>query len=233
VFYKTETTTCFNAMKTLALLAMAGACCLGARAAEPAWNNGHVTLRSGEVIAAPMSYNWKAEVLQVRMPNGTRRAYSAHRVDSFCYYDSIQNVLRKFSTLEMPVSSAMIRPVFAEECAVGYYTVYRRLRHTKELFKIVSPSLYDSDHELVKDSDNFDYFVVDVDGLTTGLNQFHEKLWPQMLTDYKVPLKQCVMTRQLDPHSTVGRLILINQYNYLTEHAPTRANRPTIGSAGN
>ena len=220
-------------MKTFLWISLIVAClCRDTYAASPVWSIGHVTLRSGQVLRGELSYNWKAEVLQVRMPDGIMKALSANRIDSFTYFDSEQNALRKFSSVELSTSPDAFRPVMLEECAVGRYTVYRRLRHAKELIKITRPSLYNTDAELLKDYDNFVYFVVDANGTVTDLQQFESTVWPQMLTDYHAQLTECLRLRQLDLSSTVGRLILINQYNYLHEQSPTHANRPAVPIAG-
>lgn len=221
------------AMKTFLFIGILVTCLrLDALADNPAWNHGHATLRSGQVLRGQLSYNWKAEILQVRAADGTTKAFSAQRIDSFTYFDSEQNALRKFSSVELATSSEQFRPVMLEECTVGRYTVYRRLRHSKELLKITRPSLYSSDVELMKDYDNFVYFVVDEAGGVTDLQQFEQTVWPQMLSEYRPQLTECLRVRQLDLSSTVARLILINQYNYLHEQNPTQANKPALSIAG-
>lgn len=220
-------------MKMFVCIGLLAACLrFDALAGDPVWNQGHVTLRTGQIIDGQLSYNWKAEVLQVRTADGITKAFSAHRVDSFAYFDNEQNALRKFSSVELPASSEIMRPVMLEECTVGHYTVYRRLRHSKELIKITRPSLYSSDTELMKDYDNFVYFVIDADGAVTDLQRFELTLWPQMLSEYRAQLTECLHIRQLDLSNTVARLILINQYNYLREQNPIHANKPAATPVG-
>lgn len=214
-------------MKTFIWISLiASSLCFDARASEPVWNNGHVILSNGQVIKGQLSYNWKVEVLQVRATDGTTKAYSAYKVDSFAYFDVSQNTLRKFDAIELPTASELTRPVFVEECTLGHYTVYRRLRHTKELIKITRPSLYQDDVELIKDLDNFVYFVVDTNGDVSDLQTFELSLWPQMLSEYRPQLTEYITLRQLDPSLTVARLMLINHYNYLREYNASQANKP-------
>ncbi|MEZ0612205.1 hypothetical protein ACAW74_27090 [Fibrella sp. WM1] len=214
-------------MKTFIWISLiAAGMCLDARAGEPGWNNGHVILSNGQVIKGQLSYNWKAEVLQVRADDGTTKAYSAYKVDSFAYFDVSQNMLRKFDAIEIPTASELTRPVFLEECTIGHYTVYRRLRHTKELIKITRPSLYQEDIDLIKDLDNFVYFVVDTNGDISDLQAFELSIWPQMLSEYRPQLTEYITLRQLDPSLTMARLMLINHYNYLREYNPSQANKP-------
>lgn len=206
-------------------------CCLDARANDPVWNNGHVLLSNGQRINGQLSYNWKAEVLRVRTTDGILKAYSAQKVDSFVYFDATQNVLRRFDAVDLPASSEMSRTVFLEECTLGHFTVYRRLRHPKELIKITRPLSFQDDTELLKDIDNFSYVVIDADGDITDLQNFDSTVWPRMLDDYRPQLTEYMHQRQLDPSQTAARLMLINQYNYLREYRPSHANKPVIISA--
>jgi hypothetical protein len=178
------------------------------------WNTGYVIMPDGRRIEGQLNYNWKAEVLQVKLSDGTLRAYSAGRINSFMFFDDAQNILRKFSTIAFAGSDDKRRFAFMEECTTGKLTVYRRLRHSHEFIKIGRPSMFGSDKELIKDYDNFTYLVLD-DNQVTDLDRFGTDLWPQMREELGKPLTEYVKTRQLDMSSTVVKLILINQYNYL------------------
>jgi hypothetical protein len=219
-------------MKLIINVTLLWVCNLAAYAASPVWHTGHVMLLSGEKIEGKLYYNWKAEVLQVRMPDDTRRAFSAQRVDSFCFFDSEQNTLRTFSTVEMPTSAGLVRPVFLETYALGHFTVYRRLRHSKEFIRMPRMTLNTSNDEWDKDLDNFQYYIVDPVGIVTDLQDFDQVLWPQMRSEFSAELAHLQRERQLDVASTVGQLILINQYNYLRDKLPTQANKPATEVAG-
>lgn len=185
----------------------------------PAWNAGHILLPTGQKLEGDISYNWKAEVVQVRLANGLLKAYSASNVAFFAFYDDAHRALRKFSSIDMASSSQQTRPIFMEECAIGRLSVYRRLRHTNEFLKIVRPSIYSNDRELLKDVDNFTYVVIDTDGQVRDLQSFEREVWPLMI-DYRQQLTAYLKTRQLDTSSTLARLLLINQYNYLLLKQP-------------
>ncbi|MBO0938969.1 hypothetical protein J2I47_20620 [Fibrella sp. HMF5335] len=186
------------------------------------WNNGYVTLPDGQRIEGQLNYNWKAEVLRVKISDGTAKAYSASRVRSFAYFDDEQNLLRRFSAIAFAGPDDTRRFVFMEECTVGKLSVYRRLHHAHEFIKMGRPSLFGSDREMIKDYDNFDYIVLD-DTQVTDLQHFSTDLWPQMQSEFSGPLGDYVKTRQLDITSTVAKLMLINQYNYLKIKADENA----------
>ncbi|MBO0930615.1 hypothetical protein [Fibrella aquatilis] len=186
----------------------------GTLAHNDTWNTGHATLPDGQRVEGQLNYNWKAEVLQVKLADGTVRAFSAGRISSFTYFDNEQDLLRKFCSIGFAGPDDTQRFVFMEECTTGKLSVYRRLRHSHELIKIARPSMFGTDREMTKDYDNFDYIVLD-DNQVTDLQQFGTHLWPQMHDEFSKPLTEYMKVRQLDITSTVAKLMLINQYNYL------------------
>ena len=178
------------------------------------WNTGSVIMPDGHKVEGQLNYNWKAEVLQVKLSDGTLRAYSAGRISSFMFFDETQNLLRRFSTIAFVGSDDKQRFAFMEECTTGKLSVYRRLRHPHEFIKIARASMFTNDKEMVRDYDNFVYIVLD-DSQVVDLDRFGVDLWPRMREEFGKPLTEYVKARQLDISSTVAKLMLINQYNYL------------------
>ena len=212
----------------------------GTLANNDAWNNGYATLPNGLRIEGQLNYNWKAEVLQIKLADGTVRAYSAGRISSFTFFDNEQDLLRKFCSVAFAGPDDSQRFFFMEECTTGKLSVYRRLRHSHEIIKVVRPSMFGTDREMIKDYDNFDYIVLD-DNQVTDLQQFDKTLWPQMHEEFSKPLTEYIRTRQLDITTTIAKLILINQYNYLiikaerdvvTQQEPTPATEQTESMTG-
>ncbi|ARK11297.1 hypothetical protein [Fibrivirga algicola] len=183
-------------------------------AAQPVWNNGYVILADGRKLEGQVNYNWKAEVVQVKMPNGLVRAFSAGHAATFVYYDTTQQLLRFFSSVNLPDSRQVLKPIFMEEVTTGSLSVYRRLRHTREFIKLLRPSIYGDDTELIKEIDNFTYLVINTEGDVVDLNAFNQTLWPAMIA-YQNELSQYIRSREMDASSTLSRLLIINQYNYL------------------
>lgn len=178
------------------------------------WNTGYVVMPDGHRLDGELNYNWKAEVLQLKMPNGTLRAYSAGRISAFIFFDHEQNILRKFSTVGFTDPDDAQRFAFMEECTLGTLSVYRRLRHMHEFIKMGRPSMFGSDREMIKDYDNFVYMVL-TDNHVVDLEHFNADIWPQMQQEFGKALDEYSKIHQLDPSSTVAKLVLINQYNYL------------------
>lgn len=183
------------------------------------WNRGELFLTNGEVLEGELNYNWKAEIVQLRHDD-VIKAYSAHQVKAFSYLDNQQSALRKFVTAEYPVDKSFSRSLFLEEFVSGSLTVYRRLRHMHELIKSSNPAIYGIDEDVVKDVDNFDYFV-SVDNNLISLTDFPRDLWPRMRHEFNEELNQFALRMQINTSSTLARLLLINQYNHLkTRDAP-------------
>lgn len=182
-------------------------------AGTPVWNTGYVVLHDGRRLEGQLNYNWKAEVIQVRLSDGLVKAYSAGHADAFVYFDDSQQLVRTFSSVNLPGPAWESRPVFLEEVSTGPLTVYRRLRHAHEFIKIARASMYSNDSELIKDVDNFTYLVIDLEGQVFNLDLFDRAIWPKMGT-YQTQLTNYMKSRELDASTTIARLLLIHQYNY-------------------
>jgi hypothetical protein len=199
---------------------------------DPDWNAGKLTLNDGTELLGDLSYNWKAEIVQIRQ-GGTLKAYSAYQVSHFTFFDDRNNALRRFNAVDFPVKRDLIRPIFLEEFTPGTLTVYRRLRHTREPIKLAKPVSYNSEEVVMSDYDNFTYYVY-ADGNFTDMDYFGQDIWPRMNNEFGTELHEYALTRQLDFSSTAARLMLIAHYNYLKEQAGTAQvkNRPAPALIG-
>jgi hypothetical protein len=92
--------------------------------------------------------------------------------------------------------------------------------------------MYGIDEELVKDVDNFDYFVF-ADSSVIDLNNFARDLWPFMRNEFNEELKQFASKMQMNLTSTLARLLLINHYNYLKMKNASISPSETRVSSGN
>ncbi len=178
------------------------------------WNHGKLELSSGVVMDGDINYNWKAEVVQLRLDNGTIKAYSASQVAQFMYYDDLHNALRTFASVDFMIKPTVERKIFLEQCATGPLTVYRRLRHQHEPIRVNNPASYGSDQQLYSDLESFVYYVYDEDTMME-LDHFALEIWPRMAKEFGSELNHYRSSRSLDTGTTLGRLVLITQYNAL------------------
>ena len=178
------------------------------------WNRGKLELNSGAVLEGEVNYNWKAEVVRLRLPNGIIKAYSAHQVNRFIYYDDTHHALRTFAAVDFVVKPLVERKVFLEECATGPMAVYRRLRHQHEPIRVKNPAMGGTDELVYDDLDSFVYYVYDDESMLE-LDRFAADVWPRMTKDFDNELNHYRTSRNLDVSSIMGRLMLITQYNAL------------------
>ncbi|MEZ0483399.1 hypothetical protein [Fibrella aquatica] len=183
-------------------------------AGAKSWHVGYVILPDGRKLEGKLSYNWKADMIQVQLPNGLTKVYSAGQADSFVFFDNSLQLLRKFNALDLPVATKRSRPAFLEELTTGSLTVYRRLRPVRQFIKIIRPSVFNNDNDLLKDPDNFDYLVIDSEGRVFDLTSFDQHLWPKMAA-HQTRLANYLKGQAMDPSTTVARLIMISQFNFL------------------
>lgn len=195
----------------------------------PNWKTGQLELTNGMKLSGDLSYNWKAEIIQLRT-EGTIKAYSAQQIRSFTYFDEVSNTIRRFSTVSYPVKKNSLRPVILEEFTSGPLTVYRRLRHSREPLHTNRPEGYNNDEVVVSDYNNFTYFVY-TDDRFINLDRFSHTIWPLMNQEFGAELRRYAQVRQLDMSNIPAQLMLINQYNYLKMESSNEAGRTTVGVA--
>ena len=181
---------------------------------DEVWNRGKLELASGITLDGELNYNWKAEIVQIRLTDGTVKAYSAFQVNRFVYFDDIHNARRTFVSMVFPIKPALNRPLFLEECEAGPMMVYRRLRHQHEPIRMANPSQFGSDEILYNDLDSFVYYVFNEDSIVE-LNHFDRDLWPRMKAEFGKQLTLYRSNQHLDVNTTLTKLLLIAQYNAL------------------
>ena len=192
-----------------------------------AWSSGTLLLTNGIEFMGGLNYNWKAEIIQLKRPDGTIKAFSASQVQSFTYFDNRANLLRRFVSVDFPVQASLVRTVILEELAEGPMMIYRRLRHMREPIKLSKPAMYGYDTELLKDYDNFQYMVFIQEDSFVPLENFNLAIWPHLEEEFGDKLRQYIRLHGLDTTNTVSKLMLIAQYNALKQQA-TKANTSQV-----
>ena len=220
-------------MKKYALLLLIGIGVVGRNptlAANPTtWTQGELILNDGTQLTGELNYNWKAEIVQLRQQN-TLKAYSAFQVKLFRYFDNQQNLLRSFTSVEFPVKTTLLRPVFLEEVVTGPLVVYRRLRHSLDPFRVGNAADFASDGEFSKNIDMFTYFVFDGSSFA-DLDRFNQSIWPRLEQEFHTELHQYMHSHAVARNDTMGRLLLINQYNALKSQATPYSTDSEVAAA--
>jgi hypothetical protein len=181
---------------------------------ETLWNVGELLLQNGTELSGELNFNWVAQVVQYRQGSQIK-AFAAHQVQAFQYFDSRLNCRRKFVTIYSPVKSGFQRPRIVEEVFEGSIPVYREVYPSYGLIKVANLTGYSTDQELIKEMNNFTY-LVSYDGELLPLMRFYRRIWPKIKTAFKQELTKYALASRADWSGTLGQLQMIQKYNYLT-----------------
>jgi hypothetical protein len=192
---------------------------------EP-WVNGQVVLANGHQLTGRINYNWKADVVQLQLSDGRLKAFSAHQVGYFTFYDRQKAHHRKFIAIDLPAKSKLNHKRFLEEIITGPLLVYRELRNRRELFKLADLTIYGNEELFLQNADNFNYYVF-VNEAFTNLKSFNKRIWPRLEGEFKTDLNRYRLAHEAKagiehqharprPRSTASlQLLLIKRYNDL------------------
>lgn len=182
------------------------------RPPEAFWRAGQLTFRDGTTVEGNLSYNWLAGLVQLRQVNGRVSTFSPDQVSRFAWFDYSEHKFRNFATYTGPDPAQTFFEVYMD----GPLSVVRRLKHPRRLSTTLfgQPVHYTDRPTLSADLDSFDYFVYD--GVEfMPLNRFLTDIYAIHLVAFQHELRQYVQTHNVNDRSLLGRLILINRYNFL------------------
>jgi hypothetical protein len=196
---------------------------------EATWHTGELALFDNVTLKGDLSYNWSAEMVLLRQPNGHIRTYSAYQVRQFEWFDFAQSKQRKFVSLSRELADKRPNQTFYEICMNGSLPVIRRLKRPHGLFKRAfnHPNHYNDTQQLAQNMDYFEYFVYD-DGQFLALDRFYTDIYEPRLASYDRELQTYMRNHNINERSLLGRIVLISQYNFLEqENQKTASNRST------
>lgn len=185
---------------------------------KPTWQTGYLILADGSRLSGDMDYNWQAETVLLREPDGRIRAFSAGQVQRFGWQASASQKARLFVTLPGSVSQLPASPAFFEVCVEGSLTVVRRMKRTHGLFKRAYHNpIRNFDPETPDPHDSFFDYFAHVDGQFLSFKRFYADIYLARMAMYQQELQQFVQTRHLNEKSQFGQLRIVEQYNRLVE----------------
>jgi hypothetical protein len=191
------------------------------QAAAPAtvWYAGQLVLWDKMPLEGELSYNWSAEMVSLRQPDGRVRTFSAHQVSEFGWFDFSLQKYRTFVSLAKPVEKGRTDQGFFEICLDGPLTVVRQLRQRRGFLKtLFSHPTYTNDKPALAKSDEFfSYFVYDA-GQLLKLDRYYIDIYEPLMMNYNREIRQYVLKHNINDRSLPGRLVLINHYNWLVQH---------------
>ena len=183
------------------------------------WHSGQVTLWNKTVLTGNISYNWLAEMVLIQVDERTA-TLSADQVSQFGWFDHSQHKYREFRALSTPGASETdrTRSAFFEICSEGPLSVARHLKRSRGFLKRAfgHPVNFTDQPTMAQNHDLFDYFVQDADRLVS-LNGFYAEIYKPIMTAYDKLLQEYVLVHNINTRSLLGRLVIINHYNYLVQ----------------
>lgn len=197
------------------------------RGLDATWHPGRLALSDQDTLKGDLSYNWSAEMVLLRQPNGHIRTYSAYQVREFEWFDFAQSKQRKFVSLSRSLAGQRTSQTFYEVCMDGSLPVVRRLKRPHGLFKRAfnHPGHYNDTQQLAQNMDYFEYFAYD-DGRFLALDRFYTDIYEPRLATYDRELQTYMRNHNINERSLLGRIVLISQYNFLQqENQKTASNR--------
>ena len=173
---------------------------LAAQASTPRWLKGSLVLHTREVLTGEVSIEARHDVVLFRQ-HGHVEVYPAHKVSAVYYYDTAENINRKFVSL---TSTSGYRPVFRlyEVVLSGEVNL---LRHER------LASTRSSNHEI----NGFQYLIRFQDDVTT-LRKFRSRIYPKLLRAQPASITQFVKGNHLNPSEPAAAIRIIQYYNTLT-----------------
>lgn len=183
------------------------------------WQTGHLLLWDKAVLEGDLSYNWAAEMVSLRQPDGRIRTFSANQVSEFGWFDYSQHKQRNFVALAKNLDKDRVSQSFFEICMDGSLAVVRKLRTRHGFLKrLFSHPVYSNDQPtLTQNTEHFDYFVYDA-GRLLAMNRFYIDIYDPLMRGYERELRRYVLAHNIDDRTLPGRLVLIDHYNWLMQN---------------
>ena len=191
---------------------------------------GHLTLWDNTVLEGDVAYNWSAEAVLLRQADRRIRTFSASQVSQFGWFDYSQHEHRRFVTLAIATDNNQSKQAIFEHCLDGSLVVIRRIRPARGLNKWFAkhPMHYTDRPAMAQDKEQFEYFVYDADRLL-ALDRFYTDIYAPLMANHAPELQQYTLSHNLNDRTLLGRLVLINQYNYLVQQDAKTASIKEIG----
>ena len=211
-------------------------CTFPSQASSPkgSWHLGQVTLQNKVVLEGDLSYNWLAEMVMIRQADGRISTLSAEQVLQFGWFDYTQHKYRSFQSLSASITENKSRNAFFELYMDGPLAVVRRLKRPHGLFKRAfgHPANYIDQPTMAQNTEHFEYYVHDA-GHLLALDRFYTDIYTPLMTAYERQLEQYVQSHNINSRTVLGRLILVDHYNFLVQKDARTASAKDYGSNPN
>ncbi|MCU0352985.1 MAG: hypothetical protein MUD08_04475 [Cytophagales bacterium] len=177
------------------------------------WHKGEIQLLDNQWLDGEVSYDVATDLLQVRK-GSLVRVYTARQVNTFGYFDTKQNTMRRFVSLPQAENRFWRgRRQFYEIVLTGEMYLLRRPRNTRQPGMTHTVNVF-TDSPWYDSRNIYNYYVYR-DKRFTPIRRFRKEIFPAMVREFSVPLQNYMREKDLDIFTQRGQFMLINQYNVL------------------
>jgi hypothetical protein len=184
------------------------------------WSKGEILLTTGERMEGSLVYASNAEVVSIKLENGTQKTYSGSQIKSFYFLDLRQELIRHFKKSVLPNEGreAVVEVVFGGELEVQRCLRPKHRRYTEEgsIFNLFPTEPYDHGR--------FQYFVHDGICLRT-FESFLQKGFTLKTKRWKKQLENFRYRNQLN-NGVESWLKIFFYYNVLENELKSRPYLP-------
>ncbi|QJW88257.1 hypothetical protein HNV11_02125 [Spirosoma taeanense] len=223
--------TLFTSVQTMLLVLF---CVVSTWAGRPktSWQTGRLSFWDNTILEGELSYNWSAETVLLRQTDGRVRAYSASQIRQFGWFDYEQAKQRTFVSLANPTGPERFNQTFFEIYMDGSLKVVRRLKRTRGIAKwiLTNPAYYTDEKTLTQNPDQFNYYVYEA-GNFLNVDRFYSDIYQPLLTLYDQELQTYVRNHNINARTLLGRLVLIDHFNFLSQQEARTASARPPGNA--
>jgi hypothetical protein len=166
---------------------------------EIAWHQGSIVLSSDSVLTGKLSVEEKYDIVLFSC-EGRVDVYPAHKVRSVFFYDTEENINRKFISIQQKQLQRSFFRLY-EIVILGEISLLRR--------SIFEDKGSNADH----DGNGFQYLVRYQNKLTS-LKQFRSKIYPDIKISAINDFEQYVRRNRLNPNIAASAIRIIQYYNH-------------------
>jgi hypothetical protein len=162
---------------------------------DPVWHEGVLVLSNHEILRGKLSVECHHDLVLFRA--ASVQVYPAHRLTRVYFYDSGNNINRKFLTLAYPG----VRSQLFEVVVQGTVSIVRR------------PNLYGAVH--IEDHNAYHYYIIDEQEHIIPLSEFRH-LYSRLCKKSEGMLKLLVQAQRLNLTTRSGIISAILAYNSIS-----------------
>lgn len=192
-----------------------------------AWSEGEVVLMSGEKIEGLINIDYKLDIVQCKLEDGSIRAFSPVNVSHFSFFDQETKNRRFFAAINFENRYDYEHKSFFEVIINGELSVLRKGKYVKRVpVRSGAATNYN-----VKTIVHHNYYAFTNDE-QKRIRNFRKDVLP-MMEEHEDKLKRYIKKHKLNVNELVDQLMVVNYYNYLGNPEYSTSNQPSVSRSVN